>query len=90
MERVLGLKPSNRRTQHSSIDVILINCFEPYFLHMLMRSERAQISIEMIIVLAAVVTIVLLLVTQLQKTAEKGSKVFAQKTDSIFKQVGDI
>ncbi len=56
----------------------------------MMESERAQISIEMIIVLAAIVAIVLLLVTQLQKTAEKGSKVFAQKTDSIFKQVEDI
>ncbi len=56
----------------------------------MLQSERAQISIEMIIVLAAVVAIVLLLVSQLQKTAEKGSKVFAQKTDSIFRQVEDI
>ncbi len=58
--------------------------------HGLCKDERAQVSIEMIIVLAAVVAIVLLLVTQLQKTAEKGSKVFAQKTESIFKQVEDI
>ncbi|VVB99863.1 Uncharacterised protein [uncultured archaeon] len=53
-------------------------------------SERAQVSIELIIVLAAVVAIVLLLVSQLQSAAEKGSKVFSKKTEDIFKQIEDI
>ncbi len=52
--------------------------------------ERAQVSIELIIVLAAVVAIVLLLVSQLQKTAEKGADVFSKKSDSIFKEIDDI
>ncbi|HLC92176.1 MAG TPA: hypothetical protein VJH23_00550 [archaeon] len=52
--------------------------------------ERAQISIELIIILAAVVAIVLLLVSQLQKTAEKGAQVFTKKSDSIFDKIEDI
>ena len=54
------------------------------------NSERAQVSIELIIVLAAVVAIVLLLVSQLQKTAEKGAKVFDKKTDDIFQEIEEI
>ena len=53
-------------------------------------SEKAQISIELIIILAAMVAIVLLLVSQLQKTAEKGSQVFTKKSDSIFSKIEDI
>lgn len=52
--------------------------------------EKAQISIEMIIVLAAIVAIVLLLVSQLQSTAEKGVKVFDKKANAIFKEIEDI
>ncbi|MFH1391718.1 MAG: hypothetical protein ABIH20_05390 [Candidatus Diapherotrites archaeon] len=55
-----------------------------------MFGEKAQVSIELIIVLAAVVAIVLLLVSQLQKTAEKGVKVFDKKTESIFEEIDDI
>ena len=55
-----------------------------------MNKERAQVSIEMIIVLAALVAIVLLLVSQLQKTAETGTKVFEKKSDAIFKEIEDI
>jgi len=54
------------------------------------HSERAQVSIEMIIVLAALVAIVLLLVSQLQKTAEKGADVFGRKSEDIFDKIGDI
>ncbi len=52
--------------------------------------ERAQISVELIIVMAAVVAIVLLLVSQLQKTTEKGAKVIDKKTSEIFKEIEDI
>jgi len=54
------------------------------------KEKRAQISIELIIVLAAVVAIVLLLVTQLQKTGTKGAKVIGEKSDEIFKKISDI
>ncbi|HZX34004.1 MAG TPA: class III signal peptide-containing protein [archaeon] len=56
----------------------------------MLSGEKAQVSIEMIIILAAVVAIVLLLVSQLQKTAEKGAKVFSGKSDDIFKKIEDI
>lgn len=51
---------------------------------------RGQISIELIIVLAAVVAIVLLLVTQLQSTSQQGSEVIKSKADSIFDQISKI
>lgn len=56
----------------------------------MLKEEKAQISVELIIVLAAVVAIVLLLVTQLQKTTAKGSQVIEKKTGDIFKEIEDI
>lgn len=54
------------------------------------NSSRAQVSVELIIVFAAIVAIVLLLVTQLQKTAEKGAKVIGDKSEDVFKEIGKI
>ncbi len=55
-----------------------------------LEEQRAQISIELIIVLAAVVAVVLLLVTQLQETSKEGTKVIDAKTKKIFKEIDDI
>ncbi len=52
--------------------------------------SKAQISVELIIVLAAVVALVLLLVSQLQETSKEGSKVIEEKTEKIFKEIDDI
>ncbi len=52
--------------------------------------SRAQISIELIIVLAAVVAIVLLLVTQLQETSVQGRDQIKSTADDIFKEIGTI
>lgn len=52
--------------------------------------EKAQISIEMIIILAAVIAIVLLIVGRLQKTSEKASKVIDSKSTKIFNEIEDI
>lgn len=52
--------------------------------------SRAQISVELIIVLAAVVALVLLLVSQLQETSEDATKVIEQKSKKIFQQIDDI
>jgi uncharacterized protein (UPF0333 family) len=52
--------------------------------------QKAQISVELIIVLAAIVAIVLVIVSQLQKTAEEGTKVIADKTEDIFKKIDEI
>lgn len=52
--------------------------------------ERAQISVELIIILAAVVAIVLILVSQLQQTGTKGAEKIKEKTDDIFDQIDKI
>lgn len=51
---------------------------------------RAQISIELIIVMAAVVAVVLLLVTQLQDSSEKGINKLTKKTQDVFEQIDAI
>ena len=51
---------------------------------------RAQISVELIIVLAAVVALVLLLVSQLQGTSEDATKVIEEKSKKIFQEIDDI
>lgn len=55
---------------------------------MALRSRKAQISIELIIIIAAVLAVALLLVMQLQKTAEQGSEVVGKESDSAMRQVG--
>lgn len=54
------------------------------------REEKAQISVELIIVLAAVVAVVLVLVSQLQATSEEGSKTLEKSAESVFKKIDDI
>ena len=56
----------------------------------LLPVERAQISIELIIVLAAVVALVLLLVSQLRETSAEGAKVIEAKSTKIFDEIGKI
>ena len=55
-----------------------------------MIGNRAQISVELIIVMAAVVALVLLLVSQLQQTSEQGTKVIAEKSKKLFQEIEDI
>ena len=52
--------------------------------------QKAQISVELIIVLAAVVALVLLLVSQLQQTSEEGTKVIEEKSKKIFQEIDNI
>lgn len=51
---------------------------------------RAQISIELIIVLAAVVALVLLFVSQLRETSAEGAKVIEEKSGKIFEEIENI
>lgn len=53
-----------------------------------LREDRAQVSAELIIVIAALIAVAIVLITQLQNTAKKGSKVLAQETDKAFKEIG--
>lgn len=55
-----------------------------------MLGEKAQISVELIIVLAAVVALVLLLVSQLQQTSEDGVKIIEEKSKKIFQEIEKI
>lgn len=57
---------------------------------MIFLEERAQISVELIIVLAAVVAVVLILVSQLQATSETGAEKLKKSSDSIFKKIDEI
>lgn len=52
--------------------------------------EVAQISVELIIVLAAVVAVVLILVTQLQETSKAGSKKLDDTAKSVFEKIDAI
>lgn len=56
----------------------------------LFEENKAQISVELIIVLAAVVAVVLILVSQLQSTSEEGSKKLKETSDSVLKKIDDI
>ncbi|NYZ77992.1 hypothetical protein H0N96_01145 [Candidatus Micrarchaeota archaeon] len=52
-----------------------------------LREDRAQVSAELIIVIAALIAVAIVLITQLQNTAKKGSKVLSQETDKAFKEI---
>lgn len=52
--------------------------------------EKAQISVELIIILAAVVAVVLVLVSQLQSTSSDGSKKLKETSESVFKKIDSI
>lgn len=54
------------------------------------KESKAQISVELIIVLAAVVAVVLILVSQLQETSNEGSKKLEETSENIFKKIDDI
>lgn len=52
--------------------------------------DEGQVSAELLIVIAALVAVALVLITQLQNTAEKGKKVLSNATDKAFKEIADI
>lgn len=64
---------------------------ENFFMaHSFVSDSRCQISVELIILLAAVVAIVLILVSQLQETGTKGAEKIKQKTEDIFSEIDKI
>ena len=58
--------------------------------HNFLADKRAQISVELIIVLAAVVALVLLLVSQLQETGSQGAKLIEKKSKQVFEEIDKI
>ena len=55
-----------------------------------LNEERAQISVELIIILAAVVAVVLVLVSQIQATSNTGSKKIEDTAKDVFSKIDDI
>lgn len=56
----------------------------------LLNDEKGQISAELIIIMAAVLAVALIVVTQLQSTAEKGSEKIGEKSKDIFDKLDNI
>lgn len=57
---------------------------------MICTEENAQISVELIIVLAAVVAVVLVLVSQMQATSQEGAQKLEKEAGEVFKKIDDI
>lgn len=55
-----------------------------------MKENKAQISIELIIIMAAVIAIVLLMVTKFQEFSTKGAQKFEAKADDVFSEIDKI
>lgn len=52
--------------------------------------RRAQISVELIIIMAAVVALVLMLVSQLQSTGADAKERIEDKAKEVFDKIDDI
>ncbi|MFH0835541.1 MAG: hypothetical protein V1834_00060 [Candidatus Micrarchaeota archaeon] len=55
-----------------------------------LKDEKAQVSAELIIVIAALMAVAIVLITQLQNTAQEGKKTLEKSTKSAFDKIGDI
>jgi len=55
----------------------------------LLREEKGQISAEMLIVVAAVIAVALILVSQMQNTAKKGSSVINAQSEKAWNRIED-
>ncbi len=53
-------------------------------------SEQAQVSIELIVVLAALVIVALLLVSRIYDTGKTASRKFASTSDKIFDKLDKL
>ncbi|MCD6478800.1 MAG: class III signal peptide-containing protein [Candidatus Diapherotrites archaeon] len=51
---------------------------------------KAQISLEMILVLAALIVVALLVVSKLQSVASKASKTIDKRSEDLFEVIDDI
>jgi len=52
--------------------------------------DKAQVSAEMLIVLAAIIAVAVILITQLGKTAEKTGAAVDSKTDQALAQLDTV
>jgi hypothetical protein len=54
------------------------------------KEEKAQVSAELIIVIAALIAVAVVLIIQLQKTAQVGGKLLSNETSKAFEEIKDI
>jgi len=52
--------------------------------------ERAQVSAELIIIIAALIAVAVVFIIQLQKTAKTGKAVLSNKTSEVFEEIREI
>jgi hypothetical protein len=57
---------------------------------MFFNEQKAQISAEMIIVLAALIAIAVVLVTKLRGSVEEGSAKIDEKSNELFNEIDNI
>ena len=55
-----------------------------------MNVRKAQVSAELMIVMAAVLAVAILLVAQLHQTAKQGSSVLKKKADKVFQGIDAV
>ncbi|MCD6522702.1 MAG: class III signal peptide-containing protein [Candidatus Diapherotrites archaeon] len=56
----------------------------------LFDEEKAQVSAELLVVIAAVLAVALILVNNLKTTAEKGNETINKKTESIMDKIEEM
>lgn len=54
------------------------------------KEEEGQVSAELLIVIAALIAVALVLITQLQNTAKTGKKALSNETSKAWKEIGEI
>jgi len=52
------------------------------------KGKRAQVSAEMIVLIAAVLAVAVILVSQMQATAQKGAAAVGNRTDQLMDMIG--
>ena len=52
--------------------------------------EKAQVSAELIIIIAALMAVAVVFIVQLQKTAKTGKTILSNKTSEAFDEIRDI
>ncbi len=55
-----------------------------------LKDDKAQISVEMIIVLAALLAVAIVLITKLSSTSKQASEKIDDKTNDLMEQIDDI
>jgi len=53
------------------------------------EEERAQISAELIIIMAAILAVALIVVSQLQSTARGGTEKVGNKTEELWEKIDE-